>query len=198
MVNSGSPVSAQRVVNVNEFIYEIKDGEMKNYVWDDSASGWVKNANLTTALDPQISRTWAGKEFRTGHLVSGLDNTSSIDYLILTSNQNVHLEMQIIHTNDCEEQFYENPVVTSNGVLLGTVNVNRTAVYNLPTSLIYTSTTTTSAGIQLGQCYLPQYTTWSPVTPEYILEEGSAYLLRIISYAAGNVIQVVLRTYYYP
>ena len=41
MVNSGSPIASQTMVNVNEFIYQIKEGEMKNYNWDTTTSSWV-------------------------------------------------------------------------------------------------------------------------------------------------------------
>lgn len=41
MVNSGSPIASQSVVNVNEFVYQIKEGEIKNYNWDTPTSSWV-------------------------------------------------------------------------------------------------------------------------------------------------------------
>ena len=41
MVNSGSPIASQNMVNVNEYLYQIKEGEIKNYNWDTPTSSWV-------------------------------------------------------------------------------------------------------------------------------------------------------------
>jgi hypothetical protein len=76
MANSGSPASAQRIVNVNEYIYEIKEGQMKLYVWDNVTSGWVKNTGASVGTY-QITTT-SGIALGSGNLVSGGYVSSSL------------------------------------------------------------------------------------------------------------------------
>ena len=42
-MNSGSPLSASTVVNVEEYINAIKEGQIKNYIWDAANSQWVRD-----------------------------------------------------------------------------------------------------------------------------------------------------------
>ena len=43
MTNSGSPLSASTVINVEEYINAIKEGQIKNYIWDAANSQWVRD-----------------------------------------------------------------------------------------------------------------------------------------------------------
>jgi len=76
MVNSGSPASAQRIVNVNEYVYEIKEGQMKLYVWDNITSGWVKNTGA--AVGTYQIQTASGIALGSGDLLSGGSVSTSL------------------------------------------------------------------------------------------------------------------------
>jgi hypothetical protein len=43
LANSGSAVSASNVVNVNEYLHTIKEGQIKNYIWNAGTAAWVKD-----------------------------------------------------------------------------------------------------------------------------------------------------------
>jgi hypothetical protein len=43
LTNSGSPLSASTVVNANEYIHVIKEGQIRNYIWDVAAGAWVRD-----------------------------------------------------------------------------------------------------------------------------------------------------------
>jgi hypothetical protein len=195
MSNSGSAASVQRIVNVNEYVYEIKEGQIKSHVWDDTTSGWVKQT--TDFPDGDTRATWQGKRWRAGVLISNLGNTSSRDFLIMTSNDTTHLKIECVNLFDCQLQLYETPTVTSNGVAMTAVNTNRMSGI-ATTNSFYTSSVIAATGTELGQVYIPQYIGWNPVTPEYILKHGDKYLVRATSVAASNNIQIIFRTYITP
>jgi len=50
MANSGSAVSATNTVNVNEYLHVIKEGQIKNYIWDVAVSRWVKDPGTVINL----------------------------------------------------------------------------------------------------------------------------------------------------
>jgi hypothetical protein len=60
--NSGSAVSATNAVNVNEYVHEIKEGQIKNYMWD-GVSSWVRQGS-SDGLKPSpydtVATTYSG------------------------------------------------------------------------------------------------------------------------------------------
>ncbi|HPE06196.1 MAG TPA: hypothetical protein PLW50_00545 [Smithellaceae bacterium] len=50
MTNSGSAIAAINTVNVNEYLHNIKEGQIKNYIWDAGASAWVKDPGTVLNL----------------------------------------------------------------------------------------------------------------------------------------------------
>lgn len=50
MTNSGSPLSASTVVNVEEYVNVIKEGQIKNYIWNAGTSSWVRDPGTVVNL----------------------------------------------------------------------------------------------------------------------------------------------------
>lgn len=100
MSNSGSALSAQLTVNNNEYIYEIREGEIKVYHWDAFTSGWVKSAGnadpLVRAPHDSIVYEYTStyntkKIFKTGGVSGSVVATVTMTYdvsgLILTATR---------------------------------------------------------------------------------------------------------------
>jgi len=52
MVNKGSPVSALNIVNINELIWRIREGEIKVYVYDEESGQWVRMPSRAKVAKP--------------------------------------------------------------------------------------------------------------------------------------------------
>lgn len=62
MTNSGSAIAASTVVNTNEYVHVIKDGQIRNYLWN-GISSWVRQGS-TDSLKPYpydtVATTYSG------------------------------------------------------------------------------------------------------------------------------------------
>jgi hypothetical protein len=95
MANSGSSLSEQTVVNTNEYIYQIAQGQIMNYVWNATTSSWVPmpaTVPVTTTPSYQIG-TMSGVALGSGNMVSGGYTSAS-----LTANQPLYYKNSMIST----------------------------------------------------------------------------------------------------
>jgi len=86
MVNKGSPLSALNIVNLNELIWKIREGEIKVFVYDEDSEQWVR---LTSRLPVPKSPT----NIDTGQIVvphasTPLGSGEIVSVILRASNKN--------------------------------------------------------------------------------------------------------------
>ena len=166
MANSGSAIASQTFVNANEFIYEIKEGEMKNYSWDNATSAWTPIVSFSGQSQTVFTQQLAYQTIWTSGLTLGSGNLVSGGYVscAITATTPIYLryaQMSFLSGTPTGSMFAVKvtPAVGFGAVTLATGAVTAAGSYVTPTVTPYillsgdTVTATTISGTTSGMTY---------------------------------------------
>jgi hypothetical protein len=149
----------------------------------------------STVIDAEHRLVHEGFMFSLDDIQTGVTNTSSLDYLLVTPAATFpHIRVLYwVATNGPVQVFtYEDTVVSANGTLVNTRNRNRVSS-NVPNSLVYRGPTVSSLGTLLSTVLMPD-TGPGPSGifgddpgEEWVFKPNSNYMFRFTNNSGGTV-----------
>lgn len=137
-----------------------------------------------------------GYEYRADVWNNSISKPNTMEMLIKTSNRVVHFEYRILSGGEASIVLYENPTVTSNGLLYGPINMNRTSS-TTPVTTFYTGgkhTSGTGTRLMVDYVAVPSPSFASiPNEQEFVFKTSATYLF--VANIVGTNLPIGLTAY---
>lgn len=142
-------------------------------------------------IDDLHAMTHRGRVYDASHVVEGVADDNTLEFLVLTDDTSVaHIRALVATGGDAEFQVYEGPTVTDEGTSLSAINRNRRSSRAAKTQVWHTPTLSAD-GTELFDAFLPggerrRATGAGGGFEEYVLASNTYYLFRATNRSGGN------------